>query len=307
MVISPISLNRQLGTGDNMLKKRLVACLLIRDGLIVQSIGFKRYLPIGHPKFPIEFVVKWNVDEIVLLDMSATSENRVLNLELLTLLSRFCFIPLTVGGGIRTVDDARQIIRAGADKVTVNAHAVARPQLISDIADVFGSQCVVVSLDCRREANGHYQVYTHSGTKPTGLTPKVWAKQVETLGAGEIFLNSIDRDGSKKGYDIELIQCISNAVTIPVIACGGVGNYNHFSPGVIEGGASAVAAANIFHYIEHSTIVAKAHLLRDGVDVRLDSDAKYAGREFDENGRLIMLSSDKLSDIQFKRAVQELL
>lgn len=290
-----------------MLKKRLVACLLVRDGLIVQSIGFKRYLPIGRPSFPIEFVVKWDVDEIVLLDMSATPERRIPDIALLELLSRSCFIPLTVGGGIRSVDDVRWIIRAGADKVSINAHAIARPKLIAEIADVFGSQCVVVSIDCRRESDGNFQVYSYSGTKPTGLTPQLWAKQVEGLGAGEIFLNSIDRDGSKKGYDIELIRCVSDAVTIPVVACGGVGSYSHFAPGIIEGKASAVAAANIFHFIEHSTILAKAHLLRAGIDVRLDSDAKYEGREFDEYGRLIMLSGSRLSEIEFARGAKDLI
>lgn len=290
-----------------MLKKRLVACLLIRDGLIVQSIGFKRYLPIGHPRFPIEFVVKWDVDEIVLLDMSATSEDRAPDTGVLEFLSHSCFVPLTVGGGIRTVDDVRRIVRAGADKVSVNAHAVTRPQLISEIADVFGSQCVVVSIDCRRESDGRYQVYTHSGTRATGLEPAGWAKQVETLGAGEIFLNSIDRDGSKLGYDIEMIRQITEAVQIPVVACGGVGNYSHFAPGIVEGGASAVAAANIFHYIEHSTIVAKAHILKSGVDIRLDSDANYADREFDEDGRLVMLSGDRLYDIEFKSGAKDLL
>jgi cyclase len=290
-----------------VLKKRLVACLLIRDGLIVQSIGFKRYLPIGRPRFPIEFVVKWDVDEIVLLDMSATHDNRGPNIAVLELLSRSCFVPLTVGGGIKSVDDVRRITRAGADKAAINAQAVTRPQLISEIAEVFGNQCVVVSIDCRRESDGRYQVYTHSGSRPTGLTPEAWAKQVEALGAGEIFLNSIDHDGSKLGYDIELIRCVSDAVSIPVVACGGVGNYTHFAPGVIEGGASAVAAANIFHYIEHSTIVAKAHLLRSGIDIRLDSDATYEGRDFDQSGRLIMLSGSRLSDIEFKRGVKDLL
>jgi len=290
-----------------MLKKRLVACLLIRDGLIVQSIGFKRYLPIGKPRFPIEFVVKWDVDEIVLLDMSATPEGRTPDTGVLEQLSRSCFVPLTVGGGIKSVDDVRRITRAGADKAAINAHAVARPRLVSEIADIFGSQCVVVSIDCRRERDGSYQVYTHSGSRPTGLTPDGWAKQVEALGAGEIFLNSIDRDGSKQGYDLELIRRVSDSVSIPVVACGGVGNYADFAPGVLEGGASAVAAANIFHYIEHSTIVAKAHLLRSGVDIRLDSDAKYEGREFDAYGRLIMLSGARLSDIEFKRGMKDLL
>lgn len=288
-----------------MLKKRLVVCLLMREGLIVQSIGFNRYLPVGQPRFPIEFVTKWDVDEIVLLDMSATPNSHPPDIELLELLSCSCFVPLTMGGGISSADDVRRIIRAGADKVAVNAHAVARPQLVSEIADVFGSQCVVVSIDCRLERDGNYQVYTHSGKNPTGLKPEAWARRVEALGAGEIFLNSIDRDGSKLGYDIELIRRVKDAISIPLVVCGGVGKYTDFAPGILDGGASAVAAANIFHYIEHSTIVAKAHLLLEGIDIRLDSDAKYQGREFDESGRLVMLSGDKLSNVEFKRGMKE--
>ncbi len=288
-----------------MLKKRLIACLLVRDGLLVQSIGFKRYLPVGRPRFPIEFIARWDVDEIVLLDMSATSENRTLETGLLELLSRFCFVPLTVGGGVKTVDEVRKIIAAGADKVAINSHAVARPQLIYEIANVFGNQSVVVSIDCRLEDDGSYQVYTHSGTIGTGMSAEQWAKQVEGLGAGEIFLNSIDRDGSKQGYDLELISRVSDSVSIPVIACGGVGSYKHFAPGIIEGHASAVAAGNIFHYIEHSTIVAKAHLLKSDINIRLDSEATYFGREFDESGRLIMLSDKRLADVELKRGAKD--
>lgn len=287
-----------------MLKKRLVACLLIRDGLIVQSIGFNRYLPIGRPKVPIEFLARWDIDEIVLLDISATSENRTLDTDLLGLLSRFCFVPLTVGGGIKTIEDVRRITGAGADKISLNAHAVANPQFISDIARVFGNQCVVVSIDCRLEEDGSYGVYTNSGSSRTGLVAEEWAKKAESLGAGEIFLNSINRDGSKKGYDLELIQRVSDSVSIPVIACGGVGTYSHFAPGIIEGHASAVAASNIFHFVEHSSILAKAHLLKSGVDIRLDSDATYEDREFDENGRLIMLSSARLAEIELSRGVK---
>lgn len=285
-----------------MLKKRLVACLLMRDGLIVQSFGFNRWLPIGQPRFAIEFVVRWDVDEIVLLDMSATPEGRGPNAEVLEMLSQQVYVPLTVGGGIRTVEDVRRIVRAGADKASLNTQALARPEIITEMADVFGSQCVVVSMDCRREVDGRYQVYSHSGSRPTGLEPAAWARRCQDLGAGEIFLNSIDRDGSRLGYDIELIRSVSGEVEIPVIACGGVGNCAHFAAGITEGGAAAVAAANIFQHMEHATILAKAHLVAAGVDVRLDSAATYENREFDENGRLMMLSADKLADIEFHRA-----
>jgi cyclase len=290
-----------------MLKKRLVACLLIRDGLIVQSIGFNKYLPIGHPKFPLEFVARWDVDEIILLDMSASPRGRVLNTKLLEVLSKSCFVPLTVGGGIKSVGDVAKIIRAGADKVSINTNAIKTPKLITELADTFGSQCTVVSMDCSLDNDGVYRVYVNSGKVPTNLPATEWAKRVEDLGAGEIFLNSIDRDGSKQGYDISLIRQITESVSIPVIVCGGVGDFSHFSAGIIEGGASAVAAGNIFHYIEHSTIVAKMNLLQSGVDIRMDSEATYEGRKFDENGRLMMMSGEELSKVELSKGFKDIL
>lgn len=284
-----------------MLKKRLVACLLLREGLIVQSFGFNRYLPLGKPKFAVEFLVKWDVDEIVLLDMSASGRGRRPDTGLLEMLSDYCYVPLTVGGGIKSVDDVRQVIRAGADKVCVNTHALSTPELITAIADNFGSQCAVVSMDCRRNAAGGYEVFAEGGRVATGLSPMEWAKRSEELGAGEIFLNSIDRDGSRQGYDVELIRSVADAVGIPVICCGGVGHMEDFAEG-FEAGASAVAAANIFQHMEHSTILAKAHLVASGVDVRLDSQAKYEAREFDENGRLTMLSNERLIEIDLRKA-----
>jgi cyclase len=287
-----------------MLKKRLIACLLLRDDLIVQSFGFNRYLPLGKPRFSLEFLVKWDVDEIVLLDITASAQGRGPNEEVLEMLSEHCYVPLTVGGGIRSVDDVRRVIRAGADKVCINTHAFNRPQLITDIADNFGSQCAVVSMDCLREADGSYQVYVEGGKKATGLTPLAWAQRSAALGAGEILVNSIDRDGSRLGYDIALIASIAQAVNIPVIALGGAGKMEHFVEG-IEAGVSAVAAANIFQHTEHSTILAKAHLLKGGVDVRLDSLATYEDRRFDENGRLIMLSAERLMDLDLRKTVVE--
>lgn len=282
-----------------MLKKRLIACLLLREGLIVQSFGFNTYLPIGRPRFPLEFLVKWDVDEIALLDMSASSEDRLPDEAVLEALSEHCYVPLTVGGGIRTVNDVRRIIRAGADKVSINTHAFDRPALITEIADNFGSQCAVISMDCKRETDGTYQVYVAGGKRATGLTPVTWAVRAAAHGAGEILLNSINRDGSRLGYDTELICQVANAVDIPVIAIGGVGTMEHLAEG-IHAGASAVAAANIFQHIEHSTILAKAHLLKSGVDVRLDSMATYEDREFDENGRLIMLSNERLMELDLR-------
>ena len=290
-----------------MLKKRLIACLLMKDDLIVQSIGFNKYLPIGNPKFPLKFLNKWDVDEIVLLDISAYKQKRKLNLKLLEALSKSCFVPLTVGGGITSVEDVQNYIRAGADKISINSSAINNSKLITEIANNFGSQCVVVSMDCKLDKDGIYRIYKDSGKIPTNLVASEWAKEAESLGAGEIFLNSIDRDGSKIGYDNNLIKKITETVSIPIIACGGVGDFSHFESGITKGGASAVAAGNIFHYIEHSTIIAKMNLLQSGIDIRMDSEATYKGREFDKNGRLMMMSREDLSKIEFTRGKENII
>ena len=271
-----------------MLKSRLVACLIMRDGMIVQSFGFKQYLPIGSPKFAIEYVTRWDVDEIVFLDISATQQSRLIDGVVLEALSERCFVPLTVGGGISSVKQARQIVRAGSDKVSINSHALRDPKLISELAEVLGSQCVVVSIDAKQHADGHYQVFSHDQHSTTEIRVEDWALRCEQMGAGEIFLNSVDRDGSRSGYDLDLIDTVCSRVSVPVICCGGVGRFNHFTDG-LNMGASAVAAANIFQHVEHSTILAKSHLLKDNVNVRLDSDATYRGRELDSFGRLKMI------------------
>jgi imidazole glycerol-phosphate synthase subunit HisF len=289
-----------------MLKNRLIASLIIRDGLIVQSFNFKNYLPIGKPRFPIEFVARWDVDEITLVDISATPNNRVVDNDLVSLLSKYCSVPLTVGGGIKSVEDVRQIIRSGADKICINKQFIDNPILITEIAKKFGDQCVVLSIDCKKEKDGTYQVYTQSGNKPTGLSPEQAAMRAQNLGAGEILLNSIDRDGSRLGYDINLVKLVVHSVGIPVIVCGGVGIFSHFSDGIIKGGASAVAAANIFHHIEHSTILAKAHLAKKGINIRLDNNANYLDREFDDDGRLMMLDSKTLDEIELNKWVGRL-
>ena len=284
-----------------MLKKRLIASLLIKDGLIVQSFNFNRYLPIGRPQFPIEFISRWDVDEIILLDMSASPKNKVFDLNIVEMVSKYCFVPLTVGGGIKDVKDVKSIIRAGADKVSLNTYALKRPSLITEIANYFGSQCVVVSIDCKKEKDGTYMVYSQSGSKCENISPQDWANKCSKLGAGEIFLNSIDRDGQRNGYDIELIKSVTSSVNIPVIACGGVGNFKDFSTSILDGQASAAAAANIFHHVEHSTILAKAHMKKDGIDIRLDSNARYGDRKFDNDGRLLMHDGDYLTNIDLKR------
>ena len=288
-----------------MLKKRLIPCLILKDGLIVQSIQFKRYLPIGKAGIAVEFVSNWDVDEIVLIDISATKQERKPDLELIELISKKCFVPLTIGGGIHELETIKDVIRAGADKISINSEALNNPAFITQAADVFGAQCIVVSIDVKVNDKGDYEVVADNGQIWTGKNPPEWAKEVEERGAGEIFLNSVDQDGMKQGYDLELIRQVSDAVRIPVIACGGVGQFEHLVDGVEKGHASAVAAGNIFHYTEHSTIVAKAYLQNKDVPVRLNTAAKYDGFTFDEHGRIQKRDDQDLENIWFERSVKE--
>jgi len=269
-----------------MLKHRLIPCLILKDDRIVQSIKFKRYLPIGTVNIAIEFFVNWDVDEIILLDIHASRQKRKPRTELISLFARKCFVPFTVGGGISSVEDMRNVIKAGADKISINWAAFKNPEIITQGAETFGCQCITVSIDAKKNEDGFYEVFMNSGTEPTGLHPSEWAQRVEQLGAGEILLNSIERDGTKQGYDLELIRQVSRAVKIPVITCGGVGNMEHFVEGITEGMAQAVAAANIFQYTEHSTIIAKAYLKKAGVDVRLTSRVNYDDIKIDRMGRI---------------------
>jgi cyclase len=290
-----------------MLKKRLIPCLVMKDNLIIQSIGFKQYLPIGKAKIAVEFVTNWDVDEILLVDISATAENRKPHLDIIRIVTQHSFIPLTFGGGIHSIADIRNVIRAGADKISINSEALRNPDFIRKGSDIFGSQCIVVSIDVKVNKNNQYEVMGSSGKLSTGLHPVDWAKRVANLGAGEIFLNSIDRDGLKLGYDIPLIRMVTQAVNIPVIACGGVGKIEDLVAGIIEGGASAVSAGNIFHYTEHSTILAKALLRKKGIDVRLNTTANYDDFEFDELGRLIKKDDSALESIWLTKGKMELI
>jgi len=258
-----------------MLKKRLMPCMLLRERHLVQSIEFRRYLIIGKPKFTIERFIDWDVDEIIFLDISATKENRGPDLEIISETARGCFVPLTVGGGIRTLKDIRNVLKAGADKTSMNTEAIRRPNFITESSDVFGSQCIVISMDVKTNEGGEYEVFIDSGKKPTDREPVEWAKEIEELGGGEIFLTSIDRDGAKEGYDINLIKKVSDSVDIPLIACGGVGKMDDFPEGILKGHASAVSAANIFQHGEHSTLRAKAAMKLAGVDVRISTAATY--------------------------------
>ncbi|NEP27698.1 imidazole glycerol phosphate synthase cyclase subunit [Moorena sp. SIO3I6] len=262
-----------------MLKKRLIPVLLLKNGLLVRSELFKIHQIIGNPIYEVQRFNEWNVDELIYLDISREegydlrrndhkTKGLTEPLQILDEVSKTCFMPLTWGGRIRTVEQMRQIISRGADKITINTAAVQNPELITQGAKIFGSQAIVVSIDVLRHPDGQTEVFIDGGHKPTAMKPEYWAKEVEERGAGEILLNSIDRDGTGQGYDLELINAVVSATKIPVIACGGVGRYEHYVEG-IKAGASAIAAANIWHFKELSDRRGKRALAKAGIEVRL--------------------------------------
>jgi len=246
---------------------RVIPCLDVDRGRVVKGVNFVDLVDAGDP---VELAARYDregADEVVFLDITASSGARETMVDVARRAAEEVFIPFTVGGGIRSVDDARVLLRAGADKVTVNTSAVGRPDLIAELADEFGSQCVVVAIDARRAVNG-WEVYTHGGRKPTGLDALSWAAEVEMLGAGEILLTSMDRDGTRDGFDLALTRAVADGCNVPVIASGGVGTLDHLVEGVVEGHADAVLAASIFHFGEQRVADAKAALAAAGVPVR---------------------------------------
>ncbi len=251
-----------------MLKKRLIPVLLCRDGWIVQSINFKHTNMIGNAITAVDFFNTWSVDEIIILDVSKDTENREMIFDVIEGLSKKCFVPLSVGGWIREIDEIRMLLSKGADKVVINTLAFQTPEFITRCAERFGSQCIVVSIDAKRKDGGGYEVHIGQGRKPTGMSPVDWAQKAQRMGAGEIFLTSIDQDGSRQGYDIELMKSVSDAVNIPVIAFGGVWEWEHLVSGIRKGNVDAVAAGNVFHFTEHSTKHAKRYLQDSGINIR---------------------------------------
>ncbi|MCP4264239.1 MAG: imidazole glycerol phosphate synthase subunit HisF [Candidatus Brocadiaceae bacterium] len=252
-----------------MLKVRVMPTLLFRDMGLVKGISFDSWRMIGSAMQAIKVYNMREVDELVFLDISATRNNRRPDFETIDDLADECFMPMTVGGGVRTVEDARRLLYVGADKVAINTAAVENPGLIREMADRFGSQCVVVSIDFKKTGNEENRVFTHSGTKPTAMDPVDFARQAEEQGAGEILLTSVDRDGTMTGYDIEVTARVSDAVTIPVIASGGAGNYEHMLQVLTEGKATAIAAASIFHFTQQTPLEAKHFLCDKNIRVRL--------------------------------------
>ena len=250
------------------LAKRIIPCLDVTDGRVVKGVNFIGLRDAGDP---IEIARRYDdqgADELTFLDITASSDNRDLILHIIEEVAAQVFIPLTVGGGVRKVEDVRRLLNAGADKVSINTSAVVNPELVRDAADRYGSQCIVVAIDVKRVEN-RWEVFTHGGRKATGLDAIAWAKKMQALGAGEILLTSMDRDGTRNGFDLALISTISDTVDVPVIASGGVGDLQHLVDGIVEGHADAVLAASIFHYGEYTVRQAKEYMAQHGIEVRL--------------------------------------
>ncbi len=252
-----------------MLKKRVIPCLDVKDGRVVKGINFVDLIDAGDPVEQASVYNQNGADEICFLDITASSDKRDILLNTVQKTAECCFVPLTVGGGVRSVQDIRKLLLAGADKVSMNTAAIKNPELIKESANKFGSQCIVVAIDAKKTAPNKWTVYTHGGREPTSLDAVEFAKLAEKNGAGEILLTSMDRDGTKEGYDIELTNIISTHLNIPVIASGGVGSLDHLKQGIVEGGASAVLAASIFHFGEYSIKDAKEYLKNQNVPVRI--------------------------------------
>jgi cyclase len=251
-----------------MLAKRIIPCLDVTAGRVVKGVNFVELKDAGDP---VEIAKRYNdagADELTFLDITASSDERDIILHIIEAVAEQVFIPLTVGGGVRKVDDIRRLLNAGADKVSINTAAVHNPELVAEASGYFGSQCIVVAIDAKRVGD-HWEVFTHGGRKPTGLNAVEWARKMESLGAGELLLTSMDRDGTKSGFDLELTRTISDAVDIPIIASGGVGNLQHLVDGVKEGHADAVLAASIFHFGEYTVDEAKRYMKQHGIEVRL--------------------------------------
>jgi cyclase len=251
------------------LAKRIIPCMDVTAGRVVKGVNFVELRDAGDPVEIARRYDEQGADELTFLDITASSDDRDLILHIIENVASQVFIPLTVGGGVRVVDDVRRLLNAGADKISINTSAVNNPQLVADAADKYGSQCIVVAIDAKRSDAGHWEVFTHGGRKPTGLDAVEWARKMQALGAGEILLTSMDKDGTRSGFDLALTRAVSDAVSIPVIASGGVGSLQDLADGIINGHADAVLAASIFHYGHHSVQEAKLFMAAQGIPVRL--------------------------------------
>ncbi|TGK78470.1 imidazole glycerol phosphate synthase subunit HisF [Leptospira noumeaensis] len=286
-----------------MLKKRIIAVVIVKDDIVIQSIGFRKYLPIGKPEITLEFLTSWGIDEIVYLDISATKDQKLPNYEMIRRAAKKCYVPLTVGGGIRQMDQVHELMSAGADKVSLNQIAWNEISFVKEVALAYGNQCVVASVDVLKTSNG-YKVYDYTKKQATGMDPTDYAKKLADYGAGEIFINSVDRDGTYLGYDLDLIQSVTNSVHIPVICCGGARNAADMVQVFSKTNVSAAAAANFFHFTEHSVNVSKSIVYKNE-NIRLETHANYSENTFDSDMRLTKKDDKILEEMLFLRIEKE--
>lgn len=288
-----------------MLKKRIIATLIVKDGIVVQSIGFKKYLPLGKPEIAIEFLNQWGIDEIIFLDISATRNNLGPDFLAIKKASLKCQVPLTVGGGISSLNQIKELMHCGADKISLNYAALTNKALISKAAQVFGNQCVVVSVDVVKHGNT-YKIFDYLTNQIFNTSLNEYVLEVQKLGAGEILINSVDRDGSYLGYDYDLINSICEIIKVPVICSGGAKNALDFNEVFNNTNVSAASASNMFHFSEHSVITTKA-LIKKRINIRLDTFANYSEASFDNNLRLSKKSDKYLEDMLFIKIEKEII
>jgi cyclase len=288
-----------------MLKKRIAAVLVIRNGIVVQSIEFRRYLPVGKPSIAVEFLNKWGIDEIILLDVTASRVGTAPDFDLIRSLAQHCRVPLTVGGGITCLAHIHELMKCGADKVALNQVALHNPDLLSEAALVFGDQSIVASIDVRLERSD-YRVYDYLHNQIIDLHPSDFATRLQAIGAGEILLNSVDRDGMKCGFDIDLINQVVDNINLPLIACGGAAYPSHFLDVLEKTSASAIAAANFFHFFEHSVTITKA-LAEQYHAIRHETHALYRGIDLDQMGRLLKKPDPTLENLLFTKIEKEVI
>ena len=253
-----------------MLTTRVIPCLDVDKGRVVKGVNFTNLVDAGDPVEQATYYDSQGADELTFLDITASNENRDILYDLVQKTAEVCFMPLTIGGGVRNLEDIRKLLLAGADKVSINTQAVQNPEIVKNAAEKFGNQCIVVAIDARKVKNGKWEIFTHGGRNATGLDALDWSRKVSQLGAGEILLTSMDRDGTKDGFDLELTKMVSDSIPIPVVASGGVGNLDHLVEGIVHGHASAVLAASIFHFGIHTIVEAKEFMKRKGIPVRLE-------------------------------------
>ena len=253
-----------------MLTTRVIPCLDVDKGRVVKGVNFTNLVDAGDPVEQATYYDSQGADELTFLDITASNENRDILYDLVQKTAEVCFMPLTIGGGVRNLEDIRKLLLAGADNVSINTQAVQNPEIVKDAAEKFGNQCIVVAIDARKVKNGKWEIFTHGGRNATGLDALDWSRKVSQLGAGEILLTSMDRDGTKDGFDLELTKMVSDSIPIPVVASGGVGNLDHLVEGIVHGHASAVLAASIFHFGIHTIVEAKEFMKRKGIPVRLE-------------------------------------